>query len=348
MGRRVLSLRELQECEHPMAERDLYEVLGVPRSSTSDELKKAYRKLARQHHPDLNPNDRKVAEAKFKEIQGAYDILSDEKKRKLYDTYGHAALQGGGPGVRPGGASAADWSNAWQAGPATEGFDFSEFFSAQPGTSTSDPGNLGGGLFDEILGRVRGGSKRASRVNRGRDVEASLRIPFLTAITGGEVPILVQRGGGGGEAETLTVKVPPGTADGAKLRLKGKGEPGLAGGHNGDLTVIVEVDEHPYFTREDRNLHLELPISIREAVLGAKVDVPTLDGMKTLPIPPGTSSGQKLRLRGQGVPSTGAHAAGDLIVSTRVVVPKQIDEESRRLIEQFADRNPGDPRRGLW
>jgi DnaJ-class molecular chaperone len=168
----------------------------------------------------------------------------------------------------------------------------------------------------------------------------------LTAVRGGETTISITREDG--EVESLVVKIPPGTDTGAKLRLRGRGEPGEGGGPAGDLVIEVEVDPHPYFRREGRDLSVDVPITVGESALGARVDVPTLDGLKTLPIPPGTSSGQRLRLRGQGVPASGSNPAGDLFVVPKVVVPKTIDDESRRLIREFADRNPQTPRSGLW
>ena len=151
-----------------------------------------------------------------------------------------------------------------------------------------------------------------------------------------------------GNTETLNIKIPAGIEDGAKIRLKGKGNPGFGGGPAGSLVITVYVDPHPYFRREGRDLLVDLPISVGEAILGARVDCPTLGGLKTLTIPPGSSSGQKLRLKGQGVPARGDHPAGDLFAVLKVVVPKSVDDESRRLIEQFVDRNSTDPRRGLW
>jgi DnaJ-class molecular chaperone len=168
----------------------------------------------------------------------------------------------------------------------------------------------------------------------------------MTAVRGGEVPLILERGHG--HVETLAVKVPAGTDNGSRLRLKGKGAPGAHGGPAGSLTVTVEVEPHAYFTREGRDLVVEVPITIAEAALGGKVDVPTLDGLKTLPIPAGSSSGQKLRLRGQGVPASGGHPAGDLFVRLEVTVPKALDEVSQRLIREFAERNPSNPRQGLW
>jgi len=326
-----------------MADRDYYEVLGVARDVTPEQLKKAYRGMARKHHPDVNPGS-KDAEKKFKEAQSAYDILSDPEKRSLYDRYGHAAFEGfGGPaGPRSG---AAEWAarSAGQ-GAGFENIDLNDFFRA--GQAAEEAG--GGGIFDELIGRMRGGKAGARRGPKpGRDVAAALAIPFATAVRGGETTIEVPREGGGREA--LVVKIPPGTESGARLRLRGQGEPGEKGSPAGSLTITVAVEPHRLFSRDGLNLILELPVTVAEAVLGARIEVPTLaDGPKTVTIPPGTSSGQKLRLRGQGVPPAGGKPAGDLMIALRVVVPKDADDESRRLIQQFAERNPMNPRAGLW
>jgi curved DNA-binding protein len=168
----------------------------------------------------------------------------------------------------------------------------------------------------------------------------------LTAVRGGETTIEVQRGPN--KNESLVVKIPPGIDTGAKLRLKGQGETGPKGAPAGDLTITVEVEPHPYFKREGQILLLEVPVSVSEAILGAKIDVPALDGMKSLTIPPGSSSGLKLRLKGQGIPSSGSKPGGDLFVVLKILVPKTIDAASRRLIEEFAEHNPQNPRAGLW
>jgi curved DNA-binding protein len=327
-----------------MAERDYYDVLGVSRDATPEQIKKAYRGLARRHHPDVNPGD-KTAEVKFKEAQQAYDVLSDSEKRSLYDRYGTAAFQGFGPtGPRSG---ASEWA-AQAAGPGYETIDLSDLFGAggtAGGMGSEAPG--GGGLFEDLIGRVRGGKGgRRAGPRPGRSSEAGLAIPFLTAVRGGETTIDVQRDGG--HHETLTVKIPPGIESGAKLRLRGRGEPGQHGAPNGDLLITVQVEPHPYFKREGRDLTVDVPVTIGEGVLGAKIEVPTLEGLKTMTIPLGTSSGQRLRLRGQGVPATGKHSAGDLFVVPKVVVPKILDDDSRRLIREFTDRNPANPRDGLW
>ncbi len=327
-----------------MPERDYYDVLGVSRDATPEQIKKAYRGLARKYHPDVNPGN-KDSERLFKEAQEAYDILSDPEKRAMYDQYGMAGFQGmGAAGPRSG---ASEWS-ARQAGPGYENFDFSEFFGpGGPGGATVGGAEAGGGIFEEILGRVRGGrgGRRAASARPGREIEAPLTIPFLTAVRGGETTITLDRGG---QHETLSVKIPPGTDTGSRLRLKGKGEPSPFGGQAGDLTIRIQVEPHPYFRRDGRDLAVDVPVTIGEAVLGAKIDVPTLDGKKTLTIPPGSTSGQKLRLRGQGIPAAGTKPAGDLFVVLKVAVPKSVDDESRRLIEQFEARNPMRPRDGLW
>jgi DnaJ-class molecular chaperone len=327
-----------------MADRDYYEVLGVPRDATADAIKKAYRTLARKYHPDVNPGDKK-AEASFKEAQQAYDILSDTEKRSLYDQFGRAAFEGvAAAGPRSG---ASEWT-ARQAGPGYEGYDFSEFFGPGAGGATVE-GEGPGGIFEELLGRMRGGRgrQRPPGPQRGRNLEASLRIPFLTAVRGGETTIDLEREHG--RRETLVVKIPAGVETGAKLRLRGQGEAGdERGGARGDLTIIVEVEPHPYFVRDGQNLSVEVPITVSEAILGAKIDVPTLNGMKALTVPPGTSSGQKLRLRGQGLPASGGKVEGDLFLVVKVVVPRNADETSRRLITEFAERNPLHPRDGLW
>jgi curved DNA-binding protein len=323
----------------PTSERDYYDILGVARDSTPEAIKKAYRGLARKYHPDVNPGD-KGAEAKFKEVQQAYDILSDQEKRALYDRHGRAAFEGmAAAGPR---ANAAEWASRFGQ-PGAESFDFSDLFGSFDDTAHVDQEG-GASLFEDLIGRVRGA--RSGRPRSGRTQEASLTIPFLTAVRGGETTIDIQRGAG--KSESLVVKIPPGVDNGSKVRLKGQGEPGGKGMPAGDLTIILNVEPHPYFKREGRDLQVEVPISVYEAILGAKIEVPTLDGMKSLSIPHGSSSGQKLRLKGQGIPASGSKPAGDLFVVLKVVVPKTIDETSKKLIQEFAERNPQHPRAGLW
>ncbi len=321
-----------------MADRDYYEVLGVARDASPDAVKKAYRKLARKFHPDVNPGD-KSAEKSFKEVQQAYDVLSDQEKRAMYDRYGAAGFEGmGAAGPR---ASASEWSARFGDG-GQQNVDFSEFFGGFGGGGEAEEG---AGIFEDIIGRMRGG-RTAARPRQGRNVEAHLNVPFLTAVRGGQTAISVQRGDG--KTESLTVKIPPGVDEGSKLRLKGQGEPGPKGTPAGDMTITLAIDPHPYFKREGRDLLVEVPLTVAEAVLGARVEVPTLDGMKPVPIPAGTSSGQKLRLKAQGVPASGGKAAGDLFVVVKIVAPRNVDDESKRLVERFAELNKQNPREGLW
>ncbi len=328
-----------REVSRTMPKRDYYEILGVARDAAPDAIKKAYRGLARKFHPDVNPGD-KTAESRFKEVQQAYDILSDPEKRARYDQFGHAGIDGmAAAGARPG---TSQWTTHFGE-PGYETIDLSDLFGNLGGGAHGE--TAGGGIFEDLLGRVRtgrSGQKRAA----GRGLEANLSIPFLTAVRGGETTIQVQRGSG--KSESLVVKIPPGIDTGAKLRLKGQGEPGTKGSPPGDLTITVQVEPHPYFTRDGRNLSVEVPLTVSEAILGAKIDVPTLNGMKSLTIPPGSSSGQKLRLKGQGIPASSGKPEGDQYVVLKVVVPKTADATSRRLIQEFAERNPSNPRAGLW
>ncbi len=322
-----------------MPDRDYYEVLGVARDATPDAIKKAYRGLARKHHPDVNPGD-KAAEARFKEVQHAYDILSDQEKRARYDQFGSAAFEGmAAAGQRPGGGG--EWTTRF-GGQGFETVDLSDLLGSFGGHPEGGEG--GASIFEDLMGRVRG--SRPSRQRAGRSIEANLVIPFLTAVRGGETTIELQRGQA--KPESLVVKIPPGIDTGAKLRLKGQGEPATKNTPAGDLTITVQVEPHPYFKREGQNLQVEVPITVGEAILGAKIEVPALDGMKSLTVPPGSSSGQRLRIKGQGNPAVGGKPQGDLFVLLKIVAPKTTDAASRRLIQEFSERNPQNPRAGLW
>jgi DnaJ-class molecular chaperone len=308
---------------------DYYQTLGVSRTASDEEIQKAYRALARKYHPDLNPDD-KTATQKFQEVQRAFDVLSDTSKRELYDRYGSSfenAGAGGGP--RPG-AGGGTWSP--QGGPDAEGFDFSQIFGDQFGG--------GGGGFADIFNQFRGargaGTRpgrrgRGSSRARGNDVESETEIPFNLAVTGGELHLQLTRNG---KPETLTVKVPAGVDEGSKIRLRGQGEPGTEEEPAGDLLLKIHVAAHPYFTRRDANLHVRLPVTVREAVEGAQVDVPTPKGTVSLKVPPGTSSGAKLRVRGHGV-AVKNKPAGDLLAEVMIVLPPSIDDKGRELARQF-------------
>jgi molecular chaperone DnaJ len=371
-----------------MAEKDFYNVLGVSRTASQDEIKRAYRKLARKYHPDMNPGD-KAAERKFKEVQEAYDVIGDAEKRKKYDQFGQAAFE---PGAAAGGRT---WSYRW---------------GSRPGQGSAAGADFGGFDFSKIFGGFEGAepftSARGQREPAGRDVEQEVEIPFLVAARGGEVQLSVERdrtcskcrgsgaepgsgfvtcpvcGGSGqrqtggpigfglpcdacgGEGrrperpcsmchgtgmtrvrETITAKIPAGVQEGARIRLKGQGAAG-PGGRAGDLYILPRIAPHPFFRREGNDIIVTMPVTVSEAGLGTKIDVPTIDGTVTMKVPAGTSSGQRLRIRGRGIGSPGG-TQGDQYVEVRIVLPPQMDDESRDLLRRFGERNPQDPREAL-
>lgn len=311
--------------------KDYYETLGVSRTASADEIKKSYRKLSRQYHPDMKPGD-KQAEAKFKEVQQAYDVVGDADKRKKYDQFGHAFDQAGGPG---GGFN-------WQGGPGGQGgmqFDLGDIF----GQGGIDLGDIfGGGAFG---GGGRGGAKRG-RARKGQDVQATVQIPFLIAALGGEHDVTLTTGD---RSERLTLKIPAGVDNGSVIRLAGQGQPGTGKAPPGDLLVTLQVTPHGYFRREGSSVLVDVPVSMIEAALGAKVDVPTLsDGIVSMSIPAGSASGMKLRLRGKGVVDLKTKERGDQYAVLKIVTPKQLDAASQELLQKFAELNPQNPRQGLW
>lgn len=316
-----------------MAE-DYYQVLGVKRNATAAEIQKAYRKLARKYHPDMNPDD-KSAKEKFQKIQQAYDVLNDQEKRQLYDRYG-SAFEGAGPG------GGGPWRTA-RGGPAGfEDFDFSQLFGGAEGMS----GGMGG--FEEIVRQFTGRGGRRGRGQaprtRGADLEHTIEVPFQTSITGGEARLKVRHPDG--QVEDLTVKIPAGLDEGQKIRLRGQGQPSPTGGPAGDLLITVHVARHPFFRRRGHDLELTVPVTLAEAALGAKIDVPTPQGTISLKIPPGSSSGKRLRLKGQGPPlPDGGH--GDLYAELQIVLPATLDAASQDLIREFDRRHPQQPRADL-
>jgi DnaJ-class molecular chaperone len=324
---------------------DFYQTLEVSRNASKDEIQKAYRRLARKYHPDMNPDDPKAKE-KFQKLQAAYDVLGNEEKRKQYDQYGHAFEQmGQGGGPHQGGGFR--WTG--QGGGGVEGdFDLNDLFgmfgAGGRGRSGSDPFAGGGHPFADMFGFGGGGAGMGqagrSRPPRGRNIEQSITVPFTTAVDGGEIQISLQHPGG--EHQSLTVKIPRGIEEGRKIRLRGKGEPSPGGGKPGDLLLTVQVAPHAFFQRKGKHLHLDLPVSLKEAALGAKIDVPTPKGTVTLTIPEGSSSGTKLRIKGCGVPDAQGKT-GDLFAELQVVLPSKWSEADKERLEQMESKvsSPG-------
>jgi DnaJ-class molecular chaperone len=315
---------------------DYYATLGVGRGANHDEIQKAYRKLARKYHPDMNPDD-KAAQKKFKEVQQAYDVLSDEKKRKMYDQFGPAYEQ----------YSQAAGAGGGQVPPDFGGFDFRQVFTGGGGGGDAGlPPELqdllrqftsGGGGFQFGGGPQPAGRRRSRRgaAQPGADIRHEVEVPFRTAVTGGEVSLRLVRPGR--KAETLAVKIPAGIDDGQTIRLRGQGEPSTTGGPNGDLLITVRIASDSHYRRDGLDLIVRLPVTIAEAALGAKVDVPTPQGVISLKLPAGTSSGTRLRAKAQGIKKSDG-STGDLYAEVLIAIPKQIDGQAAELIRQLDQR----------
>lgn len=323
-----------------MSKRDYYEVLGVSRSASPDEIRRAHRKLVRQYHPDMN-RDNPAATEKFKEVQEAYDVLSDAQKRKQYNELGHDAFTGGAGYPPPGG----DPYAGFRAGPGGS----RRTWRASPNVTVEDFDMGGAGGFGDIFEQMFGAGRRGGRPGRGRpapepqrgtDVEHTVTLSFEQAARGCSLPLQLSRGG---QLETIELKIPAGVNDGSRVRVRGKGQSSAGGA--GDLYIITRVKDHPYFRRDKLDILLDVPISFYEAVLGTKLDVPTLDARVTITIPPGTNSGAKLRIKGRGIQRGEEH--GDQYVVIKVVVPKDLDDEDRRLIEKLSAKHPISARSGL-
>ncbi len=400
--------------------KDYYEILGVKKSASAEEIRKAFRKLARKYHPDVNPGD-KAAEEKFKTLSEANEVLSDPKKRKVYDQFGFYS-----DNIDP--AAAEAYARAGSSGPAGFGggfpagtpqggegvhFDFGGFDFSDLADASRSGRSGGGGSFRDIFSSMFGGGGRAAAPAEtgpapGTDLEYQVNVPFWTAIRGGVMRLnitrqdacanchgqgyieapgkcpecngtgqITQTGGrmkfnvacprcqGTGKnisncptchgegtvsrSEPMEVRIKAGTRDGQRIRLAGKGNAGGHGGAAGDLYVIIRIGEHPIFRRDGDDIYLTVPVSATEAALGAKIEVPTIDGRALLKIPPGTQPGQKLRLREKGVPSaTKEGVRGDEIVEITVSVPMPRDERTKELLKELAKLNPEDPREELW
>lgn len=317
-------------------DKDFYATLGVPKDADPAAIKKAYRKLARELHPDHNPGDA-AAEARFKEVGEAYAVLSDPEQRGQYDAI--RAMAGGGArfAAGPGGAGGAGFEDL-----------FGGLFGGQPGGGARVRyTTTGGGGFEDLLGGLFGGAAggpggyRASRGPlRGQDLEATTTLPFRQAVEGSTVTLAV-------DGRRVTARIPPGVRDGQRIRLRGKGRPGEAGGPAGDLVIAVHVEPHPVFALDGRDLRMTVPITFAEAALGAEVDVPTLDGGTVrVKVPAGTPSGRTLRVKGRGVPAP--QGTGDLLVTVQVAVPQRLSDAARAAVRAFDEATrDGDVRADL-
>jgi molecular chaperone DnaJ len=380
------------------ATEDYYGVLGVARGAPEADIRKAYKRLAKKYHPDLNPGD-KAAEERFKKVQEAYDILSDKKKRDMFDQYGFYSDQTPPP---RGGARG-------NPGFGFDGFDFSDVFTGTRGSGGPRP-NAGGGSFKDLFGQFfKGGTAQAqSEPERGSDLEYALDIDFWQSIKGTQVKLNIHRqetcaecrgtgqGSGGvqtcgecngtGQVEqmvgamrfsincprcqgrgkvgnqcyachgegrvsrpdTVEVRIPPGAQTGSRLRVSGKGNAGTLGAPAGDLYITLRVKPHEFFMREGDNIEIKVPVTVSEAGLGTKIEVPTIDGRAILKIPQGTQNGQRFRLREKGVENARKQTRGDQIVEVYIAPPDTADERVRELLRELAKASPQDPRAEIW
>jgi curved DNA-binding protein len=307
-----------------MATKDYYHILGVRRNASAKEIKQAYRRLARRYHPDVNPGD-VSAEQKFKEISEAYAVLGNPEQRQKYDRFGPQAFAGGFEPPFTGGSG----SGGFHPG------NLKDLFGAK--------GNFAEGfstIFEDLFGR--GQSRAHPNPHRGQDLEHTVDITFEQAMRGTTTEVQVMRRDG--SKEWLRVKIPPGVDTNSKVRLAGKGEAGRAGRPAGDLYIVTRVQPHAYFVRQGDDIVCEVPVTLAEAMLGARVDIPTIDGKTTMTLPAGTQNGRKFRLRGKGVPHLKGEGRGDQYVTVTVVLPEVLDGYSRQLVEELDKRHPLQPR----
>jgi curved DNA-binding protein len=320
-----------------MRKPDPYNVLGVDRSASEQDVKKAYRRLARRYHPDLNKSG-KEAEAKFKEIQEAYEVLSDSEKRRNYDAFGHAGVNGNFNNFS-GGAGPSFGTRFGRSGG-----NFGSFYG-NPQGGPFQPGFSGSSTLEDMISELfRGGSGRRGRKpgpEAGNDLEHELSIEFDQAYSGSWISISLMN-------RNIDVHIPPGVDTGSKIRVSGQGTSGVRGGPPGNLILNINVKPHPFLRREGLHIHLTVPISIGEAILGAEVEIPGPDGNLLLKIPAGTQSGTVFRFKGKGFSSLKNSERGNLYATTQIQVPDKLDATSRELVNELERRNPITPRKRLW
>lgn len=327
-----------------MAKVDYYKTLGVKRDADAGEIKRAHRKLAKRYHPDRNKND-KAAEGKFKEVQEAYDVLSDPEQRRQYDRFGHVNFGPGGyQHAGPGGVH-------FRTGPGGAGgveFDLGDLEGMFRGMGGDDIGSIFEQFSHQTRPRPRSRWKRRHEPKGGKDIEHRVSLGFRQAIHGTTLEVNLDRSRPGSQAgsETITLRIPPGVQPGQRIRVRGKGQPGQHGRPDGDMYIVCDIKPHPYFRRDGSDIHVDVPITIAEACLGAKVEVPTIDGATMVTIPPGTAGGRKLRLKGRGAMDAKTRQRGDHYVEIRIVPPPELSERQRTLLEEFQVGSDFDPRQG--
>lgn len=316
-----------------MADRDLYKVLGVARTASPEEIKKAYRSLAKELHPDRNP-DNKAAEERFKDVSTAYDVLSDPEKRKLYDEFGEVGLR---EGFDP-----AAYHAATQGAGGFGGFDFGDIFGGG-GRGRGGAQHFEFNLEDLLGGRVPRGGAYARVARRGADLESEVTVDFRDAVLGCTKELSVRSSEG---EKSIKVRIPAGVRNGGKIRLRGQGGRGADGGPDGDLVLKVNVRKHPYFSIRGKQLHVTVPVTPLEAYAGSRVGIPTPEGTVQLSIPAGSQNGAKLRLRGKGIEQKGK-PRGDLIAHLEVVLPSKQTEAVKEALETVQEAFQGNPRERL-
>jgi curved DNA-binding protein len=329
-----------------MPDRDYYEVLGISKTATADQIKRAYRGLAKKHHPDRNPGD-KSAESRFKEVQAAYEVLSDPEKRKLYDQFGRADASGPSAGWRsgPSGSRVYTWKSG--GGPDIPVDDLDDLFNIFSGSAGGQGGS--GSMFDQFF--MQGGGRRGAAAETtaasGSDIEYPVDLTFEQAVWGTKMDLTLADQNTG-DAQRISVSIPPGVADGQRIRVRGKGQPGAGRSRSGDLYIVCRIQPHRFFRRIDNDIYIELPLTLSEAALGTKVEIPTLGGRTMLTVPPGTPSGAKLRLKDQGVKPASGKPQGHQYAVVRIVPPKNPTPDQRQLLEQLRQTETESPRRGIW
>jgi DnaJ-class molecular chaperone len=329
-----------------MAGKDYYSILGVKKSASQDEIKRAYRKLCKQYHPDRNP-DNPEAEHKFKEVQQAYGVLRDPKKRAEYDQFGDVAV--GQFRTDPMGRKVYEWGDS-----AVDINDMEDLFSM----FGFGGGRRGPSIFEEFR---HGTGRRGRAVHepplkpiRGRDEEKTINLTFDQAVRGATVTVRLKSSQKPGSVETLEVRIPPGVEEGQRIRVSKHGHSGAGGGEPGDLILICSVQPHPYFKRDGLDIYLDVPLTVSEATLGTRIEVPTLDGQATVTIPPGTPSGTKLRLRSRGIIRTGKsngqqgdQQRGHLYVVCHIIPPPTLSDELKAAFESLKELEQDNPRKNL-